>query len=589
MKKHAKKVKAKYIALTTATITVIVILLSIGWAAFNSTLNVESYARARIKSEIRVTGFSVDSTSGTASSAYEDYNVSYVTAQATLPNSNSTVTYEVEITNMQLQAGVTMGIFSATGLPSELAVLSWSGYNLKDKICDDVNTSMCGTGATKTFLITIGYKDAASYTNRTNDDFNFVLNFDFRPFHSITYDSISGNYPSEIIDGDDLDITLSNVTTLQLQVSGTNIYTAGTDYTYNNNRLQMSNVTEDITITKLPIYTVTYNANGGTFDNSATTNPVVYQWINNSNVIIQGTVKTPTSSNGTFDGWYNDQAHTSLFDATAALSADKTVYAKWTSGGSQPVAGSAAAYILNLINTDPNYANYLIADDGTSDGNTRYYINNPNNYVYILPNSGSTRTEYTRWRIMGVFNNVDDGNGNLETRVKVFRMTANSYKRSNIISTINSNNNFLSPYVGQAKHYYGGITSTSQLQSMSANDIYEAEKNSNLYETVTLATITLSDYAFAGYDCVGSNTPVTNYSTCGGSAHNMLYRGGNSGNWTLNKNGSTLFYQANGGNITSITTDTTNRNTLITAYLKADVKITSGNGTQNSPYQLSLT
>ena len=50
--------------------------------------------------------------------------------------------------------------------------------------------------------------------------------------------------------------------------------------------------------------------------------------------------------------------------------------------------------------------------DGTADNNLRYIGANPNNYV-------SFNNEL--WRIIGVFNNIDDGTGNKETRIKIMR------------------------------------------------------------------------------------------------------------------------------------------------------------------------
>ncbi len=54
----------------------------------------------------------------------------------------------------------------------------------------------------------------------------------------------------------------------------------------------------------------------------------------------------------------------------------------------------------------------IIEDDGTSDHNLRYIGANPNNYV-------SFNNEL--WRIIGVMNNIDDGTGNKESRIKIKR------------------------------------------------------------------------------------------------------------------------------------------------------------------------
>ncbi len=53
-----------------------------------------------------------------------------------------------------------------------------------------------------------------------------------------------------------------------------------------------------------------------------------------------------------------------------------------------------------------------LADDETTDHNIRYIGANPNNYV---------RFNNELWRIIGVFNNIDNGSGTKETRIKLIR------------------------------------------------------------------------------------------------------------------------------------------------------------------------
>ena len=96
-----KKKKNRYIRLIAYLLVISTLFLSIGWSAYESTMIIDSYAQVRIPSEVRVTGFSLYGVNNGAIGAYEDYNVDYVTANASLPNANSTITYRVEITNMQ--------------------------------------------------------------------------------------------------------------------------------------------------------------------------------------------------------------------------------------------------------------------------------------------------------------------------------------------------------------------------------------------------------------------------------------------------------------------------------------------------------
>ena len=68
---------------------------------------------------------------------------------------------------------------------------------------------------------------------------------------------------------------------------------------------------------------------------------------------------------------------------------------------------TAAEYIASLATTSDE-----IVSDNTKDNNLRYIGSNPNNYVTF---------NNELWRIIGVFNNIDDGSGTKETRIKLIR------------------------------------------------------------------------------------------------------------------------------------------------------------------------
>ena len=326
-----RKQSKQYINTVVVAITIVIVLLTIGWSAFKSSMLVDSYAFVRNPSEVRVTGFALSQVSNDGIGTYEDFGVDYITADATLPNANSTITYEVQITNMQLEPGVNVGIFNTSSLPEGISILSWDGYNLKDKICDNNNPTDCGIGAQKTFYITIGYT-SPEYYDSSKTDFKFDLTFNFREFHNISYSNITGNYPDSIIDGDDLSITLNDVSLLELQVNGNNEYINGFDFNYNDNELSIIEVHEDLLISKLPSYTIIYDANGGIFDNDAsqTTNIVTYVWRDNQNKVLSGTEKVPTNGTDAFYDWYTDNTnYSNIFDKTIEINQNRTVYAKW--------------------------------------------------------------------------------------------------------------------------------------------------------------------------------------------------------------------------------------------------------------------
>ncbi len=75
-----------------------------------------------------------------------------------------------------------------------------------------------------------------------------------------------------------------------------------------------------------------------------------------------------------------------------------------------PKEGVLAEYLTNLAET----TNELVFD-GTTDNNLRYVGKNPNNYI---------KFNNELWRIIGVMNNVENENGDKETRVKIIRSEA---------------------------------------------------------------------------------------------------------------------------------------------------------------------
>ena len=68
---------------------------------------------------------------------------------------------------------------------------------------------------------------------------------------------------------------------------------------------------------------------------------------------------------------------------------------------------TAVEYLTDLANNDSS----LVYDE-TSDNNLRYIGANPNNYVSV---------DGELWRIIGVMNNIDDGTGKKESRIKLIR------------------------------------------------------------------------------------------------------------------------------------------------------------------------
>ena len=95
--------------------------------------------------------------------------------------------------------------------------------------------------------------------------------------------------------------------------------------------------------------------------------------------------------------------------------------------------GGAVSTILNLVGDADDTSTAAIGDtplayDGTADKNLRYigedeyrYQNGTYTIIYQVNNYIDIGDTSSLWRIIGVFNNIDDGTGKKETRLKIVR------------------------------------------------------------------------------------------------------------------------------------------------------------------------
>lgn len=171
---------------------------------------------------------------------YLDYNVRNIQAGIKLPNTNSSVTFNVQVTNI---GSTEVGIKEITGLPDNLDYKILN-YNLKDKICDEDN--VCKLGIQKEIQVQIKYKEG--YYDSSNTLYNVVANFNFQPFYSVTYTDIEGEgYPTEILGGETLTVDFGD-SSPNIKVKINNIET--TNYTYENGVLTLPNVSGNVEIIK---------------------------------------------------------------------------------------------------------------------------------------------------------------------------------------------------------------------------------------------------------------------------------------------------------------------------------------------------
>ena len=266
MKKRQSKTH-NLMPLFTTLVMVCILLLSIGFSAFQASMEISDIrAIVRAQADIRVTGITVASSTNGALSSSEEYNVKSINSNVYLPNQDSTITYNIKITNT---GNVMQGIYSIDEIYKLYDVSNGTILNtnsnleiknalvLKEALCDDIDNSKCKLGSNTTLAITIGYK--TNGFDNTNKNHAIELDFDFRRVFGITYNgfsSISG-LPTQMIYGDNKTVTFTSTTGIPSHVS-----VSGATGSYTSPTLTLSNVTitavdENIVVTRK--YSITYS------------------------------------------------------------------------------------------------------------------------------------------------------------------------------------------------------------------------------------------------------------------------------------------------------------------------------------------
>ena len=235
-------------------------------------------------------------------------------------------------------------------------------------------------------------------------------------------------------------------------------------------------------------------------------------------------------------------------------------------------------------------------------GNIRYYGSNPNNYV---------KFNDELWRIIGVFNNIDDGTGNNESRIKIIRSesigyypwdsngknewstaTLNTYLNGDYVNGLISSSQLM---VDDALWELGG---TSSFSGLYANNYYTFERDKTIYSgrsTEWIGKIALmypSDYMYAGDLSKCSKTGDSWKSDVTNCRDTSWLRDINNDiQWTISpsSNSFQVFYIGVSGEVHfSYFGVTTSRVIRPVLYLKSTVAIIDGEGTSSDPYILSM-
>lgn len=234
--------KKKMLAIFSIYIFFFAIFLSVGFSSFQDTLyfkNIE--ARVNFDEDIRISNFKVEVANNDAIPSNTDYNYNRIAGDIVLPYSNSSVAYEVSVVNLGNQKA---GIADITGLDENLKY-TLTDYVLGEPLNEEGQYKL---GITHIFFITIEYADGATPVD-TPQSFN--LEFDFRPFYTITYHGVPGDeaFQTEIMEGLDLVIETELTSVERLKITMDTIFIVKDEhYFYDeaSNILKIPNVTGDL-------------------------------------------------------------------------------------------------------------------------------------------------------------------------------------------------------------------------------------------------------------------------------------------------------------------------------------------------------
>ena len=220
-----RKKISKYLIVICA---ILVTSLTIGFASFSSSLVMKSIAVIRVDKTVRLTGISVNSTSGNSISRNEEYSVSNIFGDVVLPSKDSYVKYEVDITNL---GNVKMG-----ALPPAI----------QTPICTPVTTATTGNVPSGNF----NYGD--EYTCQVGDNYSntfFIIENNADTVSLIMKENFIDSYVPQIIswctDGGDDTSTCKNISTTGSEAPSGKDYLSHIKSIFNKDGVEVSFPTKD--------------------------------------------------------------------------------------------------------------------------------------------------------------------------------------------------------------------------------------------------------------------------------------------------------------------------------------------------------
>ncbi len=246
--------RKKYHKFFPLIICSLVMIMSIGYAIVNSViLNVKGETTASTPEGIFITNYELvtdDSSEGENSEILaSSQNVMNSSIELSSTNLSSQIIYKITVYNSTEEE------YTYFGTSYDSAY--YSNESISYSISNIVENEKVGSDSYKTFYITFEY--ASNVTTITNNKLDSVISFDFGRAFLITYENINeNNYPTQVMENQDLVIAFSDIAPSTIVVSGAE------SYEYTSPNLYINNAQSDLVISAWGYSLESYTFDGKT-------------------------------------------------------------------------------------------------------------------------------------------------------------------------------------------------------------------------------------------------------------------------------------------------------------------------------------
>lgn len=238
----------KYLKILPLLILTISILMCIGYASVNSIITkIDGQAIAKMQDEIFITNIEYLNQSSNEYVIKSMVNKDSLNSSISLDQNNkdSKISIKLSFYNSTNDNYKFIGATYDQQL-SETMPDIYSNKNIKYEV-SPLNSNILKNGGSLDLTITFSYDNYS--TENVSNILNSIIKFNFKKYYTITYENIiNNNYPTEILENNNLDVTFINNLPDGLLITGTNTYS------YQNYNLKINNITNDLIIKDAVLY-----------------------------------------------------------------------------------------------------------------------------------------------------------------------------------------------------------------------------------------------------------------------------------------------------------------------------------------------